>query len=137
MLRVLARRGRTGIVAMRTVLGERPIGYRAPESHLEARVQQILRSGGLPEFERQVDVGDDEGWIGRVDFLHRPSGFILQADGDRWHTQLLDRLADAAQVERLERAGYCVRRVTETQVWMRPRQVLEVAREHVLRRNAA
>ena len=80
---------------------------------------------------------DDDAWIARVDFLHRPSGFILQADGDRWHTQLVDRITDAAQLERLERAGYCVRRVTETQVWMRPHQVLEVARPHVLHRDAA
>ena len=42
MLRVLARRGRTGTTKMRVILGERPIGYRAPESHLEARVQRIL-----------------------------------------------------------------------------------------------
>jgi hypothetical protein len=40
---------------------------------------------------------------------------------------LVDRLADKAQTDRLERAGYFVGRVTETMVWMRPHQVLEAA----------
>jgi very-short-patch-repair endonuclease len=127
MLKVLARRGRAGIANMRIVLEERPIGYRPPESHLESRVQQILRGAGLHGFERQIDVGDDDGWIGRVDFLERDTGTILQADGDRWHSQLVDRLADAAQTERLERAGFHVVRVTEAQVWMRPREVARAA----------
>jgi hypothetical protein len=52
MLPTLARRGRNGITNMRIVLDERPIGYRAPESHLEARVQRILIGGGLRNFER-------------------------------------------------------------------------------------
>jgi very-short-patch-repair endonuclease len=132
MLRILACRGRTGITAMRSVLEQRPIGYVAPESHLESRVRDILERSGLHGFDRQVDVGDDDGWIGRVDFLHRPSGFILMADGDRWHRQLVDRITDAEQHRRLAAAGYRLDRVTETQVWMRPQEVAATARRYVL-----
>jgi hypothetical protein len=57
MLKVLARRGRSGIANMRIVLEERPIGYRPPESHLESRVQQILRGAGLHGFERRSGCG--------------------------------------------------------------------------------
>jgi very-short-patch-repair endonuclease len=132
MLRVLACRGRTGISAMRAVLDDRPIGYVAPETHLECRVRDILQRAGLRDFDRQVDVGDDDGWIGRVDFLHRPSGFILMADGDRWHRQLVDRITDAEQHRRLAAAGYRLDRVTETQVWMRPHEVVATARRYLL-----
>jgi very-short-patch-repair endonuclease len=127
MLKLLARRGRSGIANMRIVLDERPIGYRPPESHLESRVQHILWNADLRQFERQIDVGDDDGWIGRVDFLERQTSTILQADGDRWHAQLVDRLADATQTARLERAGFVVVRVTEAQVWMRPHEVARAA----------
>lgn len=125
MLDELAERGRPGIRAMREVLRERPVGYRPPESHLEARTQHILREAGLPAFERQVDVGDEAGWIGRVDFLYSPRQLILMVDGDRWHSALLDRLADDAQTARLVRAGFGVIRVSEAQVWLRPRQVVD------------
>jgi very-short-patch-repair endonuclease len=131
MLRVLACRGRTGITAMRAVLEKRPIGYVAPESHLEARVRDILARAGLGPFDRQVDLGDDDGWIGRVDFLHRPARFILMADGDRWHRQLVDRITDAEQHRRLAAAGYQLARVTETQVWMRRHEVVAVVRRYL------
>ena len=42
-----------------------------PESELEARLVELARCHGLAEPERQVDLGDDDGWIGRVDFLFR------------------------------------------------------------------
>jgi very-short-patch-repair endonuclease len=132
LLDVLAQRGRAGIRAMRVVLAERPPGWRAPESHLEARTQQILRDGGLPPFERQVDVGDDDGWIGRVDFLERRNSVVLQVDGDRWHSSLLDRVADAEQTARLHRAGFVVARVTEAQVWLRPASVIATVHAHLL-----
>jgi very-short-patch-repair endonuclease len=132
MLAVLARRGRTGIANMRIVLADRPPGYRPPESHLEARTQEILRNAGLGQFERQSDVGDELGWIARVDFLDPATRLILQVDGDRWHASLSDRLHDADQDARLRRAGYRVLRITETQVFMHPDEVAAVV--HAARR---
>lgn len=131
MLDVLARRGRTGITAMREVLDARPIGYRPPESRLEVRVEEIMRLGGLPTPERQVDVGDDDGWIARVDFLFRPRRLILFVDGSRWHGTLFDRLADDAQRERLRRAGYTVGRVTEAMVYRHPHEVIRTVRKGI------
>ena len=37
------------------------------ESYLETRVVQVLRDAGLPTFDRQVELADEEGFIGRVD----------------------------------------------------------------------
>jgi hypothetical protein len=61
MLRALARRGRTGITNMRIVLADRPVGYRPPESGLEARVAKALVRDGLKAPERQVDLDDEDG----------------------------------------------------------------------------
>jgi very-short-patch-repair endonuclease len=132
MLALLARRGRSGIGNMREVLADRPPGYRPPESHLEARAQDILRKAGFWTFARQVDIGDDDGWIARVDFLDRAIRLVLQVDSDRWHAGLSDRLHDACQDHRATRAGYTVVRVTETQVWMRPHEVVDAVRVHRL-----
>ena len=55
---------------MGALLLKRPVGYRPPESGLEARFMQILADAGEPPLERQVDLGGHD-WIGRVDFLDR------------------------------------------------------------------
>jgi very-short-patch-repair endonuclease len=130
MLRVLAKRGRTGITAMRDVLRERPPGYRPPESHLEARVQRIITDAGLPCPERQVDLGDDDGWIARVDFLCRHLNLVLFVDGDFWHSALTDRAGDAAQQQRLERAGFQVERIAETTVFFDPHSIPRLIRAY-------
>jgi very-short-patch-repair endonuclease len=116
---------------MRGVLADRPIGYRPPESHLEARVQRILREAGLPPFDRQVDVGDDDGWIARVDFLCRPLRVIVFVDGDRWHSGLVDRLGDRPQQTRLERTGFIIVRVPESMVFTYPRALVDMVRASI------
>jgi very-short-patch-repair endonuclease len=126
MLRVLQCRGRTGITAMRAVLADRPIGYKPPESRLEAQVAQAIEHAGLPRPNRQVDVGDDEGWIARVDFLLRPVRLIIFVDGDFWHSTLSDRANDAVQQARLERAGFSVVRIDETTVVLRPHEIARI-----------
>jgi very-short-patch-repair endonuclease len=138
MLELFARRGRTGITAMREVLEVRGHDYRPPESNLERRVMKALSDGGLPPFERQVDVGDHEGWIARVDFLCRALRFVLLVDGDRWHSMLSDRAADDRQAMRLERAGYTVWRIPETVALSPPAHIVASVREGlVLARRAS
>jgi very-short-patch-repair endonuclease len=113
MLDVLGVRGRPGITNMRVVLDERGTEYRPPESNLERRVMDVLATAGFPAFDRQVDVGDESGWIARVDFLCRSLRFILFVDGDRWHSTISDRAADHHQALRLDRAGFSVWRISE------------------------
>jgi very-short-patch-repair endonuclease len=137
MLRVLARRGRPGIRNMREVLAERPIGYKPPESALEARVAQALVNGGLDAPERQVDLGDDDGWVARVDLYYRPLQLIIFVDGDFWHSMLSDRAGDARQQARLERAGFHVERVDEKTVYLDPHSIVRLVRQVQRRRAAA
>ena len=69
------------------VLARRP-DQRPTESYLETRVVQLLRDAGLPTFDRQVELTDEDGFIGRVD-LSRAS-VVIEALGKRWHLPTFD-----------------------------------------------
>ena len=102
----LAVRGRKGVAVMRSVLAERTAEIAAPASELEARFIELLRAAGLPSPVRQLDVGDDEGWIGRVDFAYPHVGLLVELDGRRHHSALLDRRADARRDDRMRLGGW-------------------------------
>lgn len=125
MLPELARRGRDGITVMRTLLDERPVGSKVPASGLEARFEQICRNAGITGLERQVDVGGHS-WLGRVDYLRRDVGLIVEVDSFVHHTSVTDRANDAARDEAILAAGYRrIERVTEEDIWHRPWAVVE------------
>lgn len=106
----LAEHGRGGTVLMRELLEQRPIGYVAPESELEARFMELLDAFGLPQPTRQLDVGDSDAWIGRVDFVYRNAHLVVEVDGREGHSSLLDQLADADRDQRLDASGRMVLR---------------------------
>src|SRR5690606_31173968 len=112
MLGELAQRGRSGIATMRLVLRERDVDYVPPASGLESRVVQILQRAGLDPLRRQVDVGADQ-WIGRVDFRDPVLPFVLEVQSERFHRSRLDRQLDGRRIDRLERAGFVVREITD------------------------
>jgi len=125
MFAELARRGRGRIATMRRILDARGAEYRPPESNLEARAGQILRSSTVGRYKRQVVVGDEDGVIGRVDYLNRELGVIVEIDSDVHHTSPSDTAADAVRDGRLERAGYLVVRIPEYEVWYERDAVLD------------
>ncbi|MDP1807066.1 MAG: DUF559 domain-containing protein, partial [Acidimicrobiales bacterium] len=102
----LAGRGRKGVAVMREILGERDADYVPPASELEAIFRELLRLAGLPDADRQVDVGDSQGWIGRVDFGYPHLRVLIELDGRRFHSALLDRRADSRRDQRLRAAGW-------------------------------
>ncbi|MDQ4071054.1 MAG: DUF559 domain-containing protein [Actinomycetota bacterium] len=102
----LASRGRKGVGVMRALLVERGPLYVAPASELEARFLELVHAAGLPEPVRQLDVGDDRRWIGRVDFAYPHLGVLIELDGERHHSALLDREADARRDAALLSAGW-------------------------------
>jgi len=128
MLGHLARKGRPGIVRMRALLAARTDQPRPVASGLEARFESLCRKAGVEGFQRQVDLGDEHEWIGRVDYVNHDLAAVVEIDGDRFHTSPLDLAADKARDERLARAGYRVERIDEFTVWHRPDDVLDLLR---------
>lgn len=102
----LAGRGRKGVAVMREILGERDAHYAPPASELEAVFRESLLLAGLPDPVRQLDVGDGQGWIGRVDFSYPRFRVLIELDGRRFHSALLDLRADVRRDQRLRAAGW-------------------------------
>jgi len=113
---------------MRELLAERPFGYVAPESELEARVVELLNQHGLPQPTRQLDVGDSDAWIGRVDFVYREQQIVIELDGREGHSSLSDQLADAKRDCLLVASGRAVLRFGRDDVCFRGALVAEIVR---------
>ena len=124
----LARRGRAGIALMRRLLDARGPGYIPAESELEMLFFETLEAAGLPLPERQLRVGDDEGAVGRIDYVYRSCRVIFELDGRRFHSQLLDQESDRRRDNRLMAAGWRVIRITWEQLISRPWEVVELVR---------
>jgi hypothetical protein len=106
----LGRRGKPGTAIMRDLLAEVCRGYVPTESDLERAYVDAVAARGDEQPERQVDLSDEFGWIGRVDFLHRPRRTVVEVDGPDHDTPWQQRL-DAARDARLRAAGYEVVRI--------------------------
>jgi len=128
----VAASGVRGVTVLRALLDERGSTYVPPASGLEARFAQILREAGRAPMERQVDLGDQESWCGRVDFADRSEArhrALMEVDSELYHSALVDVAADRRRQVRLERAGFVVGRVTDLQVFHCPREVLAAVDE--------
>jgi hypothetical protein len=124
----LAACGRTGTVLMRELLVARGEGYVAPASELEARLLQLLLEAGLPMPEREVDVGDSDGWVGRVEFVYREARLLIEADSRLHHSDVLDFERDRARDNRLMAAGWRILRITWQMITERPDEVVALVR---------
>ncbi len=126
LLPELAAQGRDGIVVMRSLLQERPVGSRVFASNLERRFATILAAAGEPPLERQVDLGGHE-WIGRTDFVDRELGAVFEVQSDTYHASVLDRRLDEERFAALRAAGFrAVEAVLERWVWHEPDRALEI-----------
>lgn len=112
----LAGRGRPGTRLMRELILERSDGEPATESALEDLVEAVLREHGIALPLRQRSVGGTEAPVGRVDFVFRPEQVVLEADGRRHHSALLDAEGDRWRDLELAAAGYVAIRVSKRQL---------------------
>jgi very-short-patch-repair endonuclease len=122
-----AARGRAGSRTLRLLLRERGANYVPPASELERRFIDLAQQHNLPSPRRQVDAGDTDRWIGRVDFLFG-TRLVVEVDGDEHHTSFLDRVADATRDAAFDAAGRVVLRFTWDDVVRRPRHVADAIR---------
>jgi very-short-patch-repair endonuclease len=118
------RGGAPGTAALRRLILAWPDGYRPVDSNLELRFESILEEAGDVPFARQVEVGDEHGRIGRVDFLDRRLGVIVEVQSAYFHSGLVDAARDAERLARLRRAGWIVVEVTDEELWYRKVEVV-------------
>jgi very-short-patch-repair endonuclease len=133
----LARSGRNGTVLIRELRQLRPDDWTPPASNLESRFNELAEANGF-RFRRQVNIGDDEVWTGRVDFLADDCPLIVEILSERYHTSLTDREADEARRQRQTQLGYLVVEVWDYEIFYTPWLVVErilQARAALLRRS--
>ena len=121
-------RGHAGSALLGELLSDRADGAAAPASELEARFLALVRSEGLQEPVRQMDAGDDAGWVGRVDFAYREVRLLIELDSRRHHASNLDFEADRARDNRLVAAGWRVIRISWRQLTSQPDEVVGLLR---------
>ncbi len=131
----LATRGRPGIRILRSLAAERPPNYRPPDSNTERRFNEILARAGERQLRRQIHLGDQEHWVGRIDFVDDQLPFSVEIQSELFHGSVLDRRRDAERIAALRAGGHEVLEVWETEVWRDPEDVVRRVRDG--RRTAA
>lgn len=123
LLRTLAERGRNGIRIMRSILEERPPGYRPPESGNETRFQVLCDRYGI-RLRRQVEIGDDDHFVTRVDFqdVDYPK-LVYRIQSARWHGAVSHARDDADQKRQLEKRFEVVD-IWDRDLWRHPNKVM-------------
>lgn len=119
----LARPGRRGTVAMRTLLGERSDDWIAPASVLESRARTLFADHDVPVPRFEVRLGDDD-WVGRVDCFWDEALLVVELDGRRFHGGATARDRDRQRDNRLMARGIRVLRFTWDDLVDRPDEVV-------------
>lgn len=88
-----ARRGRTGSAFMRAFLDNYD-DKAVTESELEDMVEAVLEDAGIVGFRRQVNMGNDEKFIGRRDWKHETAPVVIEAQSAEFHTDWAVQVED-------------------------------------------
>jgi very-short-patch-repair endonuclease len=119
LLPVLGGRREPGTTRMRRVLALRPPGAPPTESLLETHMVQLVRTAGLPDPSRQVEVRDpQERLVARVDLAWPGLGVFVELDGEHHRFQpVYDASRETAVVAA---TGWLCGRFTWTEVVRSP-----------------
>ena len=121
--------GRHGVTLARHLAGT---CQREPHSVLEWRFHGLCDAIG-PGWRFNVDIHDEDGFLGRVDALHEATGTIVELDSLRFHGE--ERFqADRTRDQRLTALGHVVIRLTWADVELRPMEMVERIRRTVAMR---
>jgi hypothetical protein len=124
----LGGRGRPGSSLFRELAATRPASFRPPESRTEARLNELLVRDGQKPLVRQLDIGDDEHWLVRLDLTAPEVLLLVDVQSQLFHGSVLDRRLDAERLERLRTAGWQTLEIWESAVWERPREAVDAVR---------
>jgi very-short-patch-repair endonuclease len=117
-------RMRRGTAVVRAVLDRHTSMRRAPESVLETRFLQLVRSAGLPEPVPQHQVSSDGKVCARLDFAYLNRRIAIELDGAVHHSGHIARKRDRLRDARLGDLGWRVLRFDWDDVTREPEYVL-------------
>src|SRR5215207_7409592 len=119
---------RPGTTVVQAVVGRHRPGRRAPESVLETRFLQLLRTAGLPEPAPQFEIGLGDGAAARVDFAYPKRRIAIELDGAAYHSGEVAERRDRRRDNRLGAIGWRVLRFGWNDVTRSPDYVLGMMR---------
>jgi very-short-patch-repair endonuclease len=132
MLPVMSARGRPGLELMRQLLADRPPGYVPAESGFELVVIKTLEDAGIAVV-RQVNLGDDEAWLGRIDLRVVDEPVLVEVDSAEHHSSKSDEERDARRDAAMARICLHVVRINEEEAfhmpWLVPLKVRDAIKE--------
>jgi very-short-patch-repair endonuclease len=111
---------RPGVRALAELVAERRRGKRPSQTGLEDELLEVFRAYGLPAPERQFPLRLPNGGTAILDAAYPDLLLGFEADGDRWHKGLLDRMRDEARDEQAGMIGWTVRRYGTEDIRKRP-----------------
>jgi putative AbiEi antitoxin of type IV toxin-antitoxin system len=111
---------RPGARLLAELVEERRRGKRPSETGLEDELLEVFRAYGLPEPVRQFVLPLPGGGTARFDAAYPDFLLGFEADGDKWHKGLLDRMRDEARDEQCGLIGWTVRRYGTDDIRDRP-----------------
>lgn len=121
--RLLARfdgQRRPGARTLAELVAERRRGKKPSETGLEDELLEVFRAYGLPTPEQQFKLALPGGGTAVFDAAYPELLLGFEADGDRWHKGLLDRMRDEARDEQAGLIGWTIRRYGTEDIRERP-----------------
>jgi very-short-patch-repair endonuclease len=119
---------RPGTRVVQAVVSRHRTGRRAPESVLETRFLQLVRSAELPEPVPQFEIGLGGGAAARVDFAYPERRVAIELDGAAYHSGEVAERRDRRRDNRLGAMGWRVLRFGWNDVTRSPDYVLGMMR---------
>jgi Protein of unknown function (DUF559) len=116
---------RPGTAAVQAVLSRYVPEQRAPESVLETRFLQLIRSAGLPVPVPQYELKLSNGSVVRIDFAYPQRMIAVELDGDAYHSGQLARKRDGRRDTQLGTLRWRVLRFDWDDVTRTPEYVLQ------------
>jgi len=114
-----------GAQLLAALVEERRRGKKPSETGLEDELLEVFRAYGLPEPVRQFVLPLPGGGTARFDAAYPDLLLGFEADGDKWHKGLLDRMRDEARDEQAGLIGWTIRRYGTEDIRERPAGIAE------------
>lgn len=121
----LGKPGRNGVGAIRTVLRARDPRLAPTGSELETMLSALISRSHLPNPQRQFNISDADGFIGRTDFAYPAQFLVLEVQSARWHLEKDRWLSDMERRNRLMLLGWRILELPWQDIVRRPLQVIE------------